>query len=85
MPRTNATRLPKGNLRDHGGNKSSLTWNCFLDDCTGSTMFAPTVTMDKIPTLKIARLKKPLVIQGFFNFLGVVSSDDKANPVESPI
>ncbi len=30
-------------------------------------------------TLKIARYC-PLVIQGFSNFLGVVSSDDKANP-----
>ncbi len=37
---------------------------------TGSTMFAPTVTMDKINP-KDCQVASPLVIQGFSNFLGL--------------
>ena len=53
------------------------------DPESGSTMFAPTVTMDKIPSPKDCQVvKKPLVIFRVSPiFLGVVSSDDKANPV----
>ncbi len=42
-------------------------------------MFAPTVTMDKIPTLKIGRYC-PLMIQGFSNFSGLFQVI-MANPV----
>ncbi len=50
---------------------------------SGSTMSAPTVTMDKIPTLKIARWRNPwwFRVSPFFR---VVSSDDKANPEFAP-
>ena len=41
---------------------------------TGSTMFAPTVTMDKINP-KDCQVASPLVIQGFSNFFRVVSSN----------
>ncbi len=52
---------------------------------SGSTMSAPTVTMDKIKYLKIARWRNPWWFFGFLQFFRVVSSDDMANPdPESP-
>ena len=45
----------------------------------GSTMFAPTVTMDKINP-KDCQILANLGDSGFLQFLRVVSSDDKANP-----
>ena len=51
----------------------------FLEAITGSTMSAPTVTMDKINPKDCQVLS--LGDSGFLQFFRVVSSDDKANPV----